>query len=116
MSQTPTIAALIVGLLIGLTGAERFRRETGDWPTNIADLTPQFIQTLPLDPLNEKPLRLTVVDDQLTIYSVGNNLQDDGGKPLTKPVSGEPVVDFHFESKATHPYDGDWILWPRRNQ
>jgi hypothetical protein len=98
--------------------AERFRRKSGDWPTNVTELTPQFIQTLPLDPLNEQPLQLAMVDDQLTIYSVGNNLQDDGGTPLSEPISGEPPADkFRFPpSSAQFPYDGDWILWPQQNQ
>ena len=69
---------------------------------------------MPVDPLSGGLLRFAIVDEQLTVYSIGNNLADDGGQIMTEADSDEPVDVFLFESATARPYDGDWILWPKR--
>ncbi len=38
------------------------------------------LTTVPIDPYDGKPLRLSIVGGQLVIYSVGKDGKDDGGR------------------------------------
>ncbi len=62
--------------------ALRFRKTEGRWPDNLEELVGRYIESVPLDPMTEKPLVYTVLDDGIMVYSVGENRRDDGGKPL----------------------------------
>ena len=90
----------------------RFRRQTGEWPSTEDQLVPTYIETLPVDPLTGGPLHFAIVDGQLRVYSVGNNLTDDEGQILTYMDTDNPVDYYLFESFEARPFDGDWILWP----
>jgi hypothetical protein len=60
---------------------ERFRRPHGGVsPTSLADLVPQYLQSIPDDPFSGKPLVYRRDDDGYIVYSVGSNRADDGGK------------------------------------
>jgi len=59
--------------------AERYRRKHGDWPAGLADLVPDYLTTVPADPYDGRPLRCKRLPDGLIVYSVGPDLQDDGG-------------------------------------
>jgi hypothetical protein len=62
------------------TAAERYRRAKGQWPTTLAALKDAgFIQEVPNDLYDGKPLRMRRLDDGLVIYSVGPDGQDNGG-------------------------------------
>jgi hypothetical protein len=63
--------------------AERFRIDTKNWPKSPADLCPKYINEVPIDPFDGLPLKHVARDDGLTIYSVGVDGQDDGGRGLT---------------------------------
>ncbi len=45
----------------------------------LAELIPDFLPEMPIDPFDGQPLRMLVQDDRLTIYSIGKDLVDDGG-------------------------------------
>ncbi len=60
--------------------AELYRREHGDWPTELAELSPKLLPEIPEDPLDGQPLRFLRKDDKLMIYSVAENLIDDHGE------------------------------------
>ena len=62
-----------------LLAAIRFHRANGRWPTKLEELTPEFLPTVPIDVFDLQPLRLFVTDQELKIYSVGENELDDGG-------------------------------------
>ncbi len=53
----------------------------GDWPANVTDLVPDILAEPPVDPLGKSGelLRLKRVGDDLVIFSVGLNGNDDGG-------------------------------------
>jgi hypothetical protein len=57
--------------------AERYHRKHGNWPQSLADLVPQFLPAVPLDPFDGKPLRYRRTDQGAVVYSVG----EDGGDP-----------------------------------
>ena len=70
---------------------ERFHAATGDYPAQLADLAPRFLDPMPLDPWSGKPygyIRVDPKQDRLgrsyLVYSVGSDRTDDGGKSLTR--------------------------------
>jgi hypothetical protein len=59
---------------------ERYRRANGEQlPPSLADLTPTFLPTVPVDPFDGKPLRYKKLDRGYRIYSIGPDRKDDGG-------------------------------------
>lgn len=63
--------------------AERYRLATGQWPTGLDQLVPQYISAVPEDPCAPgQLLRLKREQDRLLIYSIGMDGADDGGRLL----------------------------------
>lgn len=61
---------------------ERHRLATGAYPEQLTELTPRFLDRLPVDPVNGEPLKYRrEAPDRFMLYSVGFNLKDDGGQP-----------------------------------
>lgn len=70
-------------LKLMLAGQLYFRLH-GDWPAKLEDLVPEILAELPADPLGKsgETLRLKRDGDDLLIYSVGWNGNDDGGETI----------------------------------
>lgn len=54
-------------------------------PRNVESLVPDYLPATPDDPYDGKLMKLTVTDDTVSVYSVGEDGVDDGGAP--HPVS-----------------------------
>jgi hypothetical protein len=64
---------------------DRYGFKYGAFPADLEALTPEFLDAIPLDPMDGQPLRY---DPQFKrIYSVGNNYMDDGGVDPRRPGS-----------------------------
>ncbi len=63
------------------------RRETGEFPGELASLTPGLMPSIPNDPFDGKPFRY--VASMRILYSVGANLQDNGGSRKLASYGGE---------------------------
>ena len=61
--------------------ATRYRLDHGSLPARLADLVPNYIDAVPLDPFDGNPLRLTTKGGQWTVYSISVDGRDDGGTP-----------------------------------
>jgi hypothetical protein len=93
--------------------AERYRlaNEKKEWPKRLDDLCPKYLDAVPLDPFDGRPLKYKFRDDGVTIYSVGADGIDNGGTNLTS--SGrEPGADIGFrlwnpESRGLPPVQKD---------
>lgn len=84
-------------------GLERYRLANQKYPATLAELAPKFIDSVPHDICNGEPLHYRVeADGNYTLYSVGFNGTDDGGKIVMKAGS----------DTAIDPKQGDWV-WPR---
>ncbi len=60
---------------------ERHRLARGDYPSELAALTPAYLGTLPEDPMTGEPLRYVRLDGgEYRLYSVGLDHGDDGGE------------------------------------
>ncbi|MEO7678662.1 MAG: hypothetical protein ABIV39_18055, partial [Verrucomicrobiota bacterium] len=77
---------------------ERYRLAHGSFPETLAAIAPQFLQKIPQDVINGKPLNYRLTENgQFILYSVGWNETDDGGKVgLT-------------EKGNLDPKQGDWV-------
>lgn len=76
---------------------ERFRLAHGRFPEALEELTPGLLATVPLDPMDNQPLRYhTTPDSWYRLWSVGLNGRDDGGR-MKRP--------------AENDQSGDWV-WP----
>jgi len=69
-----------------------FHAQTGVLPESLEKLVPAYIEAIPLDPFDGKPLRMIGPKDaRLTLYSIGPDLKDDGGKVMTNDRIGDMV-------------------------
>lgn len=77
----PTIQYLLRGkaelrVAAAAIEVELYRIAHGRWPQKMADVD----ASVPTDPFTGKPMRYKRVDEGCVIYSVGPNLEDDGGQ------------------------------------
>jgi hypothetical protein len=59
--------------------AERYRLRHGRWPDSLADLVPELLPAVPVDPFDGRPLRYLRMADGMVVYSIGPAMADHGG-------------------------------------
>ena len=59
--------------------AERFRLATGELPSSFDDFVPAYLDAVPIDPCSGDPILFTTNDEGIVIYSISNDLVDNGG-------------------------------------
>jgi hypothetical protein len=57
-----------------------FHADRGSYPERLADLVPQYVAHVPQDLFSEQDLRYQQSDNGYSLYSLGPDSQDDGGK------------------------------------
>jgi hypothetical protein len=66
-------------------GLERYHLAHGSYPDRLEHLKPEFLKEIPQEIINGKPLQYARTnDDRFTLYSIGWNEIDDGGKAVLK--------------------------------
>ncbi len=72
---------------------QRYRLAADELPDELADLVPAYLETVPKDPFDGNDLRYRKLEPGFVVYSVGEDLSDDGGKekPAKTTRGGEPV-------------------------
>jgi len=76
---------------------DSFKIDEGQYPEELAELVPHYLDALPADPFAERPLRYRRTGDKdsgAVVYSVGENLKDDGGQRGNDddPANGDLVA------------------------
>lgn len=73
--------------------ATRYRlAHNHQYPDAAQALIPEFLDSVPLDPFDGKPLRLKKNDDSsLTFYSIGRDMTDNGGEVESKKSDSRPL-------------------------
>jgi hypothetical protein len=66
---------------------QRYRLASGRLPETLKDLVPDYLEEVPLDPFDGKELRYKKLETGYVIYSIGEDLKDDGGVEM--PSSGK---------------------------
>jgi len=106
---------------------ELYRREHGEWPETLAELTPRLMPTVPVDQYDGQPLKYRLIDGQPILYSVGADRKDDGGRVDSGPAglrratywASPDAVEaaradptWKAPTQANKVADGDFVLWP----
>ena len=65
---------------------DRFGEEQR-FPAGLAELVPEYLDSLPMDPYAGQPLRYSRLDEGYRLYSIGRNRVDDGGLPWGESTS-----------------------------
>ncbi len=96
---------------------ERYRLANGAWPVSLDELVPEYLDSVPIDPFDEKPMRFATKDGYVVIYSVGENGVDDGGdvqmsakkmgRPRVLPDVGFRLLDVESAGRNDQKTDGD---------
>lgn len=60
---------------------EKYRARTGKLPARLDELAPSYLDAIPKDPFDGKPLRMAVSQGGILLYSIGPDLKDEGGAP-----------------------------------
>lgn len=95
-------------IVITAIALKRYQLKHGDYPSSLADLVPQFLSSVPRDPVDGQPLRYRrMADGRFLLYSIGENGKDDGGDGSV-PI--RTANNFRF--RWTNPDALDWV-WPQ---
>jgi hypothetical protein len=70
---------------IAAVAAERYRLAHHRWPEELKTLVPQYLDEVPVDPYDGRPLRFRRLNDGLVIYSLGPDRHDNGGTIFRSP-------------------------------
>ncbi|NDA67793.1 MAG: hypothetical protein EBY09_14325, partial [Verrucomicrobia bacterium] len=91
-------------MTIAALALERFRRQHGRHPQALKELVPAFVPAVPVDWMDGQPLRYRLnADGTYTLWSIGEDLKDDGGDGTELPTTPSRV-DF-WERRD--------VVWPR---
>jgi len=91
-----------VGGLITTVAVLGYNKENSRYPESLSELVKAgLLKKLPMDPFSDKALVYRRTDDKFTLYSVGLNFEDDGGKMGTKNGKPNKWAD-----------EGDAVFWP----
>lgn len=85
-------------LAITTLAIERFRRAKGRLPTHLDELVPDYLDSVPADSFDGKPLRFLPQSSGYVVYGVGADLHDDNGRepPRKKKTSDQTTYDITF--------------------
>jgi len=59
---------------------ERYRLAAGKLPDTLADIVPAYLDAVPTDPFDGNELRYKKLEPGFVVYSIGEDMSDDGGK------------------------------------
>ncbi|MBI1850676.1 MAG: hypothetical protein HYR85_10070 [Planctomycetes bacterium] len=79
-------------LAIALLALHRYRARTGGFPESVANLSPDSLSTVPLDPFSGEPLRMRRADRRVILYSVGPDGKDSGGLSANESKLGDDIA------------------------
>ena len=86
-----------VRLAIAAMTVERWRHAHGGRvPDSLAEQTPDFQPVIPTDPFDGQPLHYKKLATGYVLYSIGEDLTDDGGKEETSDGTGGHRYDITF--------------------
>lgn len=94
-------------IVIAAIALKRYQLRYGNLPEKLSELTPELLPTVPLDPVDGKPLRYRRnAEGTFLLYSVGVDGKDDGGDP-TSSANGASN-SYYWINDHVH----DWV-WPQ---
>jgi len=73
-----TLEAMFDTARVGIA-CKIYKNIHGDFPEDLAELSPEILENIPADPFTGHPLIYKKQDSGVMVYSIGSNLKDDGG-------------------------------------
>jgi len=93
--------------VVTATALKRYQLKHGNYPRDLNALVPEFVPSVPLDPVDGQPLHYREKPDgTFLLYSVGENGKDDGGDPSLEKGVESPS----FNWQNPHALD---LVWPQ---
>jgi hypothetical protein len=94
-------------VVVAAIALKRFQLKNGKLPGKLIELAPEFLASVPIDPMDGQPLRYHPnPNGSFLLYSVGMDGADDGGDPsLPSTVTGS---SFYWQNDKAR----DWV-WPQ---
>lgn len=94
-------------IVVTAIALKRYQLKHGNYPAELSGLTPEFLPSVPFDPVDGNPLRYRPNSDgTFLLYSIGDDGVDDGGDP-TAPA-GATSTSFYWQNNHVR----DWV-WPQ---
>jgi hypothetical protein len=79
----------VLALIKTEVALRRYKGDNGAYPDRLSQLCPKYLKSVPVDPFaNSKPLHYRKTGKTFLLYSLGPDMQDDGGKSGTKKWPG----------------------------
>ena len=80
---------------------ERFRRQTGRWPADLAEIPKELLPELPLDPETGRPFAYRVRPDGVTIFAPGRENDRADGTVISSSGGSGRNVGFRLYDPAS---------------
>ena len=92
---------------------KRFQLRNGGFPPSLAALCPEMLPSAPSDPVDGQSLRFRLnPDGSFSLYSVGEDGQDDGGDPRPAHKTSPSPTSVINSASFTWQSGRDWV-WPQ---
>jgi hypothetical protein len=104
VSERAYMGRVLHEAVVTILAINRYHQDKGHYPLSLNELVSAgYIEQLPLDPYSDKPLVYNRIGADFTLYSLGENFTDDGGK----------VIDEGNDRRRWGTdEDGDRVFWP----
>jgi hypothetical protein len=94
-------------VVITAIALKRYQLKHGNFPKTLSPLKPEFLASLPSDPVDGNPLRYHLnTNGAFLLYSIGENGVDDGGDPTMG--TGAAPASYQWQNLRAR----DWV-WPQ---
>lgn len=80
---------------------QAYHKENGAYPKSLAELSPKYAVKIPQDVFAQAPLKYTSDGKTFTLYSIGHNETDDGGKTYGDHIDDRRTDDIVVKSPET---------------
>jgi len=88
---------------ISILALQRYKADKGSFPDDLQELvTAGYLRELPVDVFSDKPLVYRKTAESFILYSIGEDFEDDGGKPGADSKGRPKLWD----------YEADAVFWP----
>jgi hypothetical protein len=78
-----------------LAALKIYEKDNNGYPASLEKLTPTYLETSPRDPFTNKEMTYTLKGNGFVLYSVGNDLRDDGSVPATDNINQSGDIVFN---------------------
>jgi hypothetical protein len=97
-------AATQVEALRAAVALEQYKKIHGEYPESLDALTPEFLDTVPMDAYSMEPLRYSRKQDSYQLYSVDRDGDNDGGDPKRDALY-PPAIAATFKASLKNPVE-----------